>query len=95
MNIKQVISSAGANQHTIILTAREKDGSVETRVAEPYSYRFANGHELFFCYDVNKQGMRSFIVSNIISVEETNNTFIPRYPVEVWKNENNYKKLFW
>lgn len=83
MNIKQIISSAGNNYHTIIMTAREKNGSVETREAEPYSYRFANGHELFFCYDVNKKGTRSFIVSNIISVEETSNTFTPRYPVEV------------
>jgi predicted DNA-binding transcriptional regulator YafY len=83
MNIKNTISEAGANLHTIIMTAREKDGSIEIREAEPYSYRFTNGHELFFCYDINKQGVRSFIVSNIISVEETRNTFTPRYSVEV------------
>lgn len=83
MSTKQIISSAGHNHHTIIMKAREKNGSVETREAEPYSYKFANGHELFFCYDINKRGMRSFIVSNIISVEETNNTFTPRYPIEV------------
>ena len=40
MSIKQTIASAGRNRHTIILTAREKDGSIETREAEPYSYRF-------------------------------------------------------
>lgn len=83
MGMKQIISSAGKNLHTIILTAREKDGSIETREAEPYSYRITNGHELFFCYDVNKRGMRSFIVSNIIAVEETKKSFSPRYPVEV------------
>lgn len=83
MSIKDIISSAGNNGHTIIITAREKDGSVETREAEPYSYREKGGHELFFCYDIAKQGMRSFIVSNIISVEETNNSFSPRWPVEV------------
>jgi len=81
--MKNIIAEAGQNHHTIILTAREKDGSVETREAEPYSYRFKNGNELFFCYDIHKHGMRSFIVSNIISVEECSNTFSPRYPVEV------------
>jgi predicted DNA-binding transcriptional regulator YafY len=83
MSIKTTISKAGSNLHTIIMMAREKDGSVETREAEPYSYRFTNGHELFFCYDINKRGMRSFIVSNIISVEETSSDFNPRYSVEI------------
>jgi len=83
MSIKQVIASAGKNLHTIIITAREEDGSVETREAEPYSYRFKGGHELFFCYDIAKQGTRSFVVARIISVEETANSFAPRWPVEV------------
>ncbi len=83
MSIKQTISSAGQNQHTIILSAREKDGSIETREAEPYSYRFEVGQEYFYCYDINKQGTRKFVVSNIISVEETTNSFVPRWPIEV------------
>lgn len=58
-------------------------GTVETREAEPYSYRFKNGHELFFCYDIAKKGTRSFLVQNIISVEETTNTFFPRWAIEV------------
>ena len=81
--MKSIIASAGRNRKTIIITAREEDGSVETREAEPYSYRFKGGHELFYCYDIVKGGTRSFIVSNIISVQETNNTFSPRWPVEV------------
>lgn len=83
MNIKDTISSAGRNRHTIIITAREEDGSVETREAEPYSYRIKNGHELFFCYDIQKNGTRSFVVSRIMSVEETQNSFTPRWDVEV------------
>lgn len=83
MNIKQVIASAGRNLHTIIITAREGDGSVETREAEPYSYKSKGGHELFFCFDIAKQGTRSFVVERIISVEETANSFTPRWPVEV------------
>lgn len=83
MDIKAVIASAGRNLKTIIITAREEDGSVETREAEPYSYRFKGGHELFFCYDIDKNGIRSFVVSRIISVQETDNSFAPRWAVEV------------
>jgi len=83
MSIKHIIRSAGRNRHTIILTAREKDGSFETREAEPYSYRTEKGREYFYCYDVHKQGTRKFLISNIISAEETENTFVPRWPVEV------------
>ncbi len=43
MNIKEIIHSAGKNLHTIIITAKEKDGTVETREAEPYSYRVTAG----------------------------------------------------
>lgn len=83
MSIKQVIASAGMNLHTIIITAREEDGSVESREAEPYSYKFKGGHELFFCYDIAKQGIRSFVVTRIIAVEETPHSFSPRWPIEV------------
>ncbi|EGQ8038261.1 WYL domain-containing protein [Vibrio parahaemolyticus] len=81
--LKQIIASAGKNLHTIIIKAREKDGTVETREAEPYSYRITNGEEKFFCYDIKKQGIRNFAVSNILSVEETDNKFTPRWAVEV------------
>jgi len=83
MNIKEIIHSAGKNLHTIIITAKEKDGTVETREAEPYSYRVTDGTEKFFCYDIKKQGTRNLFVSNIISVEETNNSFTPQWEVEV------------
>lgn len=83
MSIKQTIASAGRNLHTIIIIAREDDGSVETREAEPYSYRVKGGDEKFFCFDVARGGIRNFRVSNIISVEETRNSFVPRWAVEV------------
>ncbi|GLR77271.1 MULTISPECIES: WYL domain-containing protein [Aliivibrio] len=81
--MKSIIKSAGANLHTIIITAREKTGDIETREAEPYSYRVTKGEEKFFCFDIQKDGIRNFAVSNIIKVEETNNSFTPRWPVEV------------
>ena len=83
MTIKDIIHSAGSNLHTVIITAREQDGTIETREAEPYSYRMTGGTEKFFCYDLRKHGTRNFLVSNIISVQETQNSFTPRWPVEV------------
>ena len=83
MSIKDTISSAGRNLHTIIITAREDNGTIETREAEPYSYRVKGGDEKFFCYDIKKDGMRNFHVSKIIFVEETSNVFTPRWEVEV------------
>lgn len=83
MNIKDTISSAGRNLHTIIITAREGNGTIETREAEPYSYRITGGTEKFYCFDINKGSIRNFHVSKIITVQETENSFVPRWPVEV------------
>lgn len=52
MNYMDAISFAGKNLKTIIITAREKDGTIETREAEPYSYRFEAGSRFFYCYDI-------------------------------------------
>jgi hypothetical protein len=46
MGIKDTIASAGRNLHTIIITAREDNGPVETREAEPYSYRITQSSKL-------------------------------------------------
>lgn len=83
MSIRQTISSAESNRHAIILTAKGKDDSIETREAETYSYQTKNYQEYFYCYNIDKQGTKKFLVSNILSVEETNHTFSPRWPIEV------------
>lgn len=83
MSIKETIAAAGRNLHTVIVTAYEDGGGMETREAEPYSYRITGGTEKFFCYDISKGGVRNFHVSKIVSVSETENSFTPRWPVEV------------
>ncbi len=83
MSIKDTIASAGRNLHTIIITAREDNGTIEKREAEPYSYRMTGNDQKFFCYDIKKCGTRNFHVSKIISVEETSNSFTPRWTVKV------------
>ncbi len=45
MAIRDTIHSVEQNLHTVIITAREEDGSSETREAEPYSYRIKGSSE--------------------------------------------------
>ena len=61
MSIKDTIASAGRNLHTIIITASEDNGSIETREAEPYSYRVKGDDEKFFCFDIIKMEFEIFI----------------------------------
>lgn len=82
-DIQAAIHAAGQNRHTIMITAREHDGSIETREAEPYSYRVTAGSRKFFCYDIKRRGTRNFLVSNILSIEETGHPFTPQWPIEV------------
>ena len=83
MTIKDTIASAGRNQHTIMITERGNAGCVETREAEPYSYTVMGGYEKFFCYDIRMQVTRHIHVSKIMSVEETERSFFPRWSVDV------------
>lgn len=83
MTIKEIIQSAGETLHTIMITAREKDGFIETREAEPYSYRVTAGTEKLFCYDIRKGEIRNIFFTNIISVRKTDNKYTPRWDVEV------------
>jgi predicted DNA-binding transcriptional regulator YafY len=67
---------------TVLLTARETDGSIETREVEPYSLRSGpNGLRLFY-WCCKKQGTRNTYRSNILSAEPTGRTFLPRFGVE-------------
>ena len=83
MSVKEIIHLAGNNLHTVIITAFEKDGSIETSEAEPYSYRITAGTERFSCYDIKKEGVRNLLISNIIAIQESKNSFQPRWTVEV------------
>ena len=83
MTIKEIIQTAGETLHTIMITARETDGSVATREAEPYSYLITAGKEKLFCYDICKGEIRNIFFTNIVAVQQTENTYTPRWDVEV------------
>lgn len=81
--MKDLIIEAGQNLKTICLDYTEKDGSNEgLREVEPYSFRFKNGVEYFYGYDINKNGIRGFLIDSINDIEMTNNNYEPRWPVE-------------
>jgi hypothetical protein len=56
---------------------------VKTTEVEPYVYRRKDGNDLLYCYDTNENDMKILRASTIISVEETDNTFNPKYPIRV------------
>lgn len=69
---------------TVLLTAREADGSVEIREIEPYSLRPGrDGLPRLFYFCRKKQGTRNTYLTNIIAVAPTGNSFSPRWPVEL------------
>ncbi|HET8804082.1 MAG TPA: WYL domain-containing protein [Aequorivita sp.] len=81
--MKNLIEEAGRNLQTILLDYTEKDGGNEGwREVEPYSFREKNGVEYFYGFDINKNGIRGFIVDAINDVEITGNAYKPRWEVE-------------
>lgn len=86
MDPMNVIATEARAHRTIVLTARESDGSSETREVEPYSLRPGGKDrpELrLFYYCLKKDGTRNTYLSNIISAEPTGRPFSPRWPVEL------------
>lgn len=82
--MKDLIIEAGQSLRTIRIDYTEKDGTNEGwREIEPYSFREKNDVEYFFGYDINKNGIRGFILESINNVELTNNSYEPRWEVEM------------
>lgn len=78
-----VIAAEARAHRTVLLTAREADGSVETREIEPYSLRAGREGERLFYWCLRKQGTRNTYVKDIVAAESTGNDFAPRWTVEL------------
>ena len=83
MDLVALITAEARAGRTILLTAREADGSVETREIEPYSLRPGPQGPRLFYWCLKKQGTRNTYVSNIVAAEPTGNSFTPRWPIEL------------
>jgi hypothetical protein len=80
----EVIRFAAANHLCIDLDYRKLDGSITHPRIEAYSLRrTADGNIVLHGYDVNKQGHRSYRVDLIRDARVSNQTFIPRYEIEL------------
>lgn len=84
MNILDVIRQS-AHQHKILkIIYIELDGSNEGwRDTEPYSLKGIGSEQALFAWDIQKDGIRRFILDRIRQAELTDSTFIARYPIEI------------
>ena len=82
-NPMNIICEEARAHRTVMIDAREKDGSREIREIEPYSLRPGKTQTLLMFWCLKKNGMRSVLVRNILEARVTGNTFNPRYPIEL------------
>ncbi|MBI3618879.1 WYL domain-containing protein [Candidatus Peregrinibacteria bacterium] len=83
-SILSTIRQAAHAHKTLIIEYQPKDGSTyEQREIEPFSFRPEGTTDRLMAWDVDKQGVRSFLMENIRSARMTEHTFIPKYPIEL------------
>lgn len=84
MDLLSTLHQAAQERKTLIIEYMPKDSvTYEQREVEPFSFRPEGTTERLMAWDVDKQGVRSFITENIRSVRMTERTFIPKYPIEL------------
>jgi predicted nucleotidyltransferase component of viral defense system len=80
----EIIRFAAANHLCVDLDYRKLDGTRSQPRIEAYSLRrTADGNIVLHGYDVNKHGHRSYRVDQIGGARVSNQTFIPRYEIEL------------
>ena len=80
--IIEVIEQAGHQHKMIWIRAKEKDGPIEPRAVEPYSFRPKGTQDKFFFWCSLHNGTRNFLIDNIDEVKILEDDFAPRFPVE-------------
>jgi len=80
MSAFDAIRRAAQNLHLVEMTYEKVNGEVKDYTIEPYSLR--DGKYLFG-YDVNECKIKKYVVVNIMSAEETDTEFSPRWDVEL------------
>lgn len=72
----EIIKAARGTTILNITYKSEKKG-ISERTVEPYEIK--NG--ALYAYDIAKQAIRRFTLSNIVSAKATDSTFSPRWPI--------------
>lgn len=75
MTFRQIADQARRNKHTVLITARKKDGSVVKREIIPMSIRGQDDSLALLCKDLTKGRLSTFLVDNIIHMEETEHSY--------------------
>ncbi len=81
--IVENIRRAGQLKRTLWIAAYEGDGTIEPREVEPYSFRPKGTTNRFFFHCLLHNGTRNFQVDRIIEVRVTDNSFAPRYDLDL------------
>jgi len=83
-SILDTIKQSARERRVLKVIYREKDGSSEGwRYVEPYSFSHDNGESSLFAWDVNKDGIRRFIINRIGEAEILDEKYNPRYAIEI------------
>ena len=82
--VLDIIKQAAIARKVLRIIYVEKDGTSEGwRYVEPYSFSGDEHEKAFFAWDLGKNGIRRFALSRINSAEITENSFAPRYAIEI------------
>ena len=82
--ILKKIKQAAREKKVLRIIYLEKDGTSEGwRYVEPYSFSKDEGEQGLFAWDISKGGIRRFSLERITQAEITEQTYTPRYPVEI------------
>lgn len=78
-DILPVIKHAADNYHTVEITYISSKGVTTKRVTEPYEIR----GNMYFGYCLMRNSIRQFNIDNITHAKEMQQTFKPRWPVQI------------
>ncbi len=84
----ETIRFAGANRLCVDLDYTDKTGRRSTRRIEPYSLRRSRtGDILVYAFRSDGTGVRAYLLHAINSVQVSDQTFVPRYAIELTAGE--------
>jgi len=82
--ILEIIKQAAESKKILRIIYIEKDGTSEGwRYVEPYSFSHDDGEDGLFAWDIGKGGIRRFSMDRINDAQITDETYNPRYEIEI------------
>lgn len=82
--VLETIKNAAHSLRVLRIIYTEKDGTIDGwRYIEPYSFSHDNGEDGLFAWDRTKNGIRRFTIERISQIEISDESYAPRYIVEI------------